>query len=129
MSIYATHYRSNNKRMLLLSDGVEFKKQRAVFKLMFRPEGTHGLLLSNLTHVTALRDYEWRQEQQAKKLAFDMLTKPEDWTMNVTRYTAGVIMGIVFGAPVEGREKDLEDIMRSNETFNLDGLPGMHLVE
>jgi len=115
LSIYATHYRSNNKRMLLLSDGAEFKKQRAIFKLMFRPE--------------ALHEYEWRQEQQAKKLLFDMLTAPEQWTLNVTRYTAGVIMGIVFGAPVEGREKDLEDIMRSNETFNLDGLPGMHLVD
>ena len=77
----------------------------------------------------ALHDYEWRQEQQVKKLLFDMLCEPQNYMLNITRYTAGVIMGIVFGAPVEGREKDLEDIMRSNETFNLDGLPGMHLVE
>jgi hypothetical protein len=117
--------------MLLLSDGEEFKKQRTVFKLMFRPEGTDSVCYLHLhTQMnSALRDYEWRQEQQSKKLLFDMLTSPEDWTLNITRYTAGVIMGIVFGAPVEGREKDLEDIMRSNETFNLDGLPGMHLVE
>ena len=64
-----------------------------------------------------------------KKLLFDMLMTPENYALNLTRYTAGVIMGIVFGTPVEGREEDLEDIMRSNESFNLDGLPGMHLVE
>lgn len=55
-----------------------------------------------------------------KKLLFEMLTAPQDYNLNITRFTAGVIMGIVFGTPVEGREKDLADIMKSNETFNLD---------
>ena len=79
--------------------------------------------------MIALSDYEWRQEQQVKRLLHDMLVDPSNYALNVTRYTAGVIMGIVFGAPVEGRENDLTEIMKSNETFNLDGLPGMHLVE
>ncbi|KZT34836.1 cytochrome P450 [Sistotremastrum suecicum HHB10207 ss-3] len=114
-SIYATHYRSNNRRLLLLSDGLEFRRQRAMFKLMFRPEALHA--------------YQWRQDQQIKKLLFDMITKPEEYAVNLTRFTSGLIMGIVYGTPVEGREEDLNAIIKSNKSFNLDGLPGMHWVD
>lgn len=38
--------------MLLLSDGLEFKKQRAVFKVMFRPE---GMVFSVSRVVTVLK--------------------------------------------------------------------------
>jgi hypothetical protein len=85
--------------------------------------------LNTQMNPAQVRDDEWRQEQQANKSLFDMLTAPEDWTLNITNYAAGAIMDIVFGAPVEGREKVLEDITRSNEPSDLDDSPGMHVVE
>ncbi|KAJ6498359.1 cytochrome P450 [Mycena vitilis] len=114
-SVFAARYRSNNKRMLLLPHGEDLKKQRAMFKLLLRP----GALLS----------YHDRIEQQRSRLLLDLLDGPDKYRDHLYRFTATLIMRITYGTSLHGQESDLDAILASNESFNLDALPGAHLVD
>ncbi|CAK5271333.1 unnamed protein product [Mycena citricolor] len=117
-SIFAAKYRSNNKRMLLLPHGDDLKKQRAVFKLLLRPE--------------ALTSHRPRIEQHTTKLLLDLIDGPQDpgkYREHLYRFTAGLIMRITYGSGLIGADEDLKAILASNESFNLDALPGAHLVD
>ncbi|KAJ7025194.1 cytochrome P450 [Mycena alexandri] len=113
--IFAAKYRSNNKRMLLLPHGEDLKKQRSVFKLLIRTQ--------------ALSSYHDRIEQQSSQLLLDLLDGPEDYRKHLYRFTATLIMRITYGTGLHGNKGDLDSILASNESFNLDALPGAHLVD
>ncbi|CAK5272008.1 unnamed protein product [Mycena citricolor] len=117
-SIFAAKYRSNNKRMLLLPHGDDLKKQRAVFKLLLRPK--------------ALVSHRPRIEQHTTKLLLDLIDGPQDpgkYREHLYRFTAGLIMRITYGSGLIGADEDLKAILDSNDSFNLDALPGAHLVD
>ncbi|KAJ7352157.1 cytochrome P450 [Mycena albidolilacea] len=114
-SVFGAKYRSNNKRMLLLPHGEDLKKQRSVFKLLLRPN--------------ALLSYHDRIEQQSSRLLLDLLEGPDRYRDHLYRFTATLIMRITYGTGLHGQESDLDAILASNQSFNLDALPGAHLVD
>ncbi|KAJ7277951.1 cytochrome P450, partial [Mycena rebaudengoi] len=114
-SVFAAKYRSNNKRMLLLPHGEDLKTQRSVFKLLLRPQ--------------SLLSYHDRIEQHSSRLLLNLLDSPEKYRDHLYRFTASLIMRITYGTSLQGHEEDLDAILASNQSFNLDALPGAHLVD
>ncbi|KAG6850001.1 hypothetical protein C0991_010845, partial [Blastosporella zonata] len=55
--------------------------------MLFRPDG-----------IASNRD---RQEQQAKKFLFDIMTSPEDYADHLKQYSAGIALGVSFGMSIE----------------------------
>jgi hypothetical protein len=58
-----------------------------------------GLLIQTLTPQMS-KSYSPIQTYEAKRLSIDLLERPEDFYMHNRRYSASVIMNVVYGRPI-----------------------------
>ncbi|KAG6860942.1 hypothetical protein C0995_005772 [Termitomyces sp. Mi166 len=113
--IYSGKYQSHDKRLVLLPYGPELKKQRAAFYQMLQPR--------------AIGSYERMQELESTKLLYDMLTRPEDSSINAKRYSASLVFTLSYGKRLPDDDKDLLGVLAVLENFIEDCAPGVHLVD
>ncbi|KAG6809656.1 hypothetical protein H0H92_015304 [Tricholoma furcatifolium] len=112
---YMGKYRSQNRRMLLMPYNEQFKKQRAAMALLFRPDG----IVSNRE----------RQNQQAKKLLYDLMTTPQQYQSHLMQYAAGVALGVAFGLSIEEAHAEAPHLVENTDSFGEDLIPGFWLVD
>jgi hypothetical protein len=70
--------------------------------------------------VLALLSYHGRIEEQCSRLLLDLLDGPETYRDHLYQFTATLIMRITYGTSLHGNTGDLNAILASNESFNLD---------
>ncbi|KAF9262833.1 cytochrome P450 [Marasmius fiardii PR-910] len=113
--IYAGKYQSKNKRLVLLPYGKQLKRQRAAFTQMVQPKAIGG--------------YEIVQEQEAVKLLYDMLIRPQDATRNSRRFAASLVFHLSYGGNLTDDDEDLDAVTEVLAGFVRDTYPGSHLVD
>lgn len=113
--VYAGHYQSQNKRLVLLPYGTELKNQRAAFYQMLQPR--------------VIGSYERMQELESTKLLFDMLTRPLEVDMNAKRYAASLVFTLSYGKRLADDDEDLKAVIDILDKFIQGCYPGAHLVD
>ncbi|KXN92605.1 O-methylsterigmatocystin oxidoreductase [Leucoagaricus sp. SymC.cos] len=129
---YAGFYRSGDRRMILMGYGEEFVKQRAAMQMLFRPQGRFYLceiIAKADNYLGGVISNRARQEQQAKKFLFDMLTTPEDYALHLKRYSAGIALGVAWGMSIEAAEEETFNLINNTAAVGADLFPGLWLVD
>nr|WJQ78194.1 cytochrome P450 monooxygenase [Panus rudis] len=112
---YSNKYRSGNKRMLLMTYGPEFVKQRTAMQIPFKPEG----ILSNRA----------RQKQQFLRVLIDFMDAPGEWREHLKSYSSGVALGVAFGMPLELARIRKYELLASTESLGKDLVSGNWLSD
>ncbi|KAH0581463.1 hypothetical protein H2248_012543 [Termitomyces sp. 'cryptogamus'] len=111
--IYAGKYQSNNKRLLLLGNTENLRKQRNAFSQMLKPRVLGG--------------YEPIQEKESLMLLHNILTDPSRIAFHCQHFSSSIVFSLTYGHRIT--EKDTQSIVKILSNFIRNALPGAHLVD
>ncbi|KAG5638109.1 hypothetical protein H0H81_001787 [Sphagnurus paluster] len=111
--IFAGKYQSNNKRLLLMRNDENLKKQRHAFLQMVQPRVLGG--------------YESVQESEALILVENLLKEPTKPAFHISRFSSSIIFALTYGGRIT--DNDINDIITVLSNFIRNALPGAHLVD
>ncbi|KAF5379770.1 hypothetical protein D9615_005723 [Tricholomella constricta] len=111
--IYAGKYQSNNKRLLLMMNDENLKKQRNAFLQMLQPRVLGG--------------YEPIQETESLILLHSLLTNPSQPAFHTSRFSSAIVFALTYGDRIS--DDDINGIMTILFNFIRNALPGAHLVD
>ncbi|KAG6829027.1 hypothetical protein H0H87_012832 [Tephrocybe sp. NHM501043] len=70
-----------------------------------------------------------RQERQAKKFVYDIMTSPEQYASHLKQYSAGIALGVSFGMSIDQAEIEAPNLIANTAAVGDDLFPGYWLVE
>ncbi|KAF8066014.1 cytochrome P450 [Lyophyllum atratum] len=111
--IYAGKYQSNNKRLLLMGNDDNLRKQRNAFLQMLQPRVLGG--------------YEPIQENESLILLYNFLADPNTPALHSQRFSSSIVFSLTYGDRIG--DGDTKAIMSVLFNFIRNALPGAHLVD
>ncbi|KAF2258227.1 cytochrome P450 [Lojkania enalia] len=112
---YTSTLMSGGCRMVIQPYGPQW---RSIRKTM------HAIL--NITNASTFAPF---QDTESKQLVWEVLKQPEHWWMGNQRYANSVIMSVVFGKRVLGRDDNVERLFDTSREFIMAMQPGANLVD
>jgi len=83
---------------------------------------------SLFTFASVVGSYEVLHERESSKLLFDMLHKPNEYKLNLKRFTASLVFTLTYGKKLND-DQNLHAVLKILVDFLPDCAPGAHLVD
>lgn len=81
-----------------------------------------------IPYAPAVETYEVLQEHESIKLLSDMLTRPDEYKLNLKRFTGSLVFTLTYGKKLND-DKNLQAVQKILVDFLPDCAPGAHLVD